>query len=522
MGVTAPFVSFADRIGEHAAAMPNKRAIVCDGRSISYADWHARASACAARLQDAGYEAGGDRRVGILSANDLDVAVVILACQISGIAVVPLPVLLTPDAQARMLRDANVRLLFHDADHADKAVAAAAQAGHAVTAVPIGPDADAARSRLDAWLKDAPSLRPVAIEPHWASDFIYSSGTTGAPKGIVQSYAARAAQSISLATIGVGENACLLNTVGLYSNFGMAGFMLCSWWGGTFFATRRFSADACVRLLAAEPVSVAWLAPATLLRIAEHAEFGAAVVGKPCVKLCAGAPLSAAQKRQVLESWPGPFYDLYGQTETGTITLLAMHDAPTEKLGSIGTLLPTAEVRIIDEEGVELPPGGEGEIAARTTTMMTGYHGRSDAEAVTYWTDGAGRRFVRTGDIGRLDADGYLWLCDRKKDMIISGGYNVFPADIESAFQEHPAVFEVAVIGCASAKWGETPVAFLTIRDGEAADPEALRAWINARVAPIQRVAAVKVLPALPNGTLGKVLKRELRDRYAGEIGMLP
>ncbi len=522
MDAADPFVSFGDRVRGHAASMPDKRAIVCDGRSISYAAWYARATACAGRLQAAGYEAGGGRRVGILSANDIDFAVVLLACQLVGIAVVPLPGLVTHETQARMLRDANVGMLFHDLEHAEQAVASSREAGHEVALIPIGAGASLADSLLDDWLAEAPSCRAVAIQPQWASDFIYSSGTTGIPKGIVQNYAARAAQSRSLASIGINEDVGLLNTVGLYSNFGIAGFMLACWWGGTFFAMRRFSADYCVRTLASEPVTVAWLAPATLLRIAEHPRFAQAVAGRPCIKLSAGAPLGVAQKRQVLDAWPGPFYDLYGQTETGTITLLAIHAAPIDKLGSIGTLLPTAAVSIIDDDGAELPRGSEGEIVARTTTMMTGYHHRDDAEAVAYWTDGVGRTFIRTGDVGRLDTDGYLWLCDRKKDMILSGGYNVFPADIEQAFQDHPAVFEVAVVGCPSTRWGESPVAFVTLRDGETADAGQLREWINRRVAPIQRVAAVKILTALPNGTMGKILKRELRERYAGELGTLP
>ncbi len=520
-GAAAPFVPFGARIRAHARSLPDKRAFVCDAAAISYADWYDRGQAVAARLQEAGFEPGGDRRVGIVSANDLDFAVVLLGCQLAGVAAVPLPGIVTPDALARMLRDADVRMLFHDADHGGRAVAAAGGAGHDIALVPIGPAAASAGSLLDGWLAGAPPFRPVAIQPDWASDFIYSSGTTGTPKGIVQSYAARAAQCVSLAHIGVDADVGLLNTVGLYANFGMVGFMLACWWGGTFFAMRKFSAETCVRVLATEAVTVAWVAPATLVRITQQAGFAEAVAGKPCVKLCAGAPLAVAQKREVLRAWPGPFYDLYGQTETGTITLLAMHTAPADKLGSVGTLLPTTAVSIIDDDGAALPPGEEGEIAARTTTMMTGYHARA-ADAVAYWTDAAGRKFVRTGDIGRLDDDGYLWLCDRKKDMIISGGYNVFPADIEQAFQDHPAVFEVAVVGCPSAKWGESPVAFLSLRDGADTDPEALRAWINGRVASIQRVAVVRILPALPNGTLGKILKRELRERYADEIGTLP
>ena len=150
-----------------------------------------------------------------------------------------------------------------------------------------------------------------------------------------------------------------------------------------------------------------------------------------------------------------------------------------------------------------------------------GFHQREEANASAFWRDGEGRLYIRTGDIGRLDRDGCLWLCDRRKDMIISGGYNIHPADIERAFDGHAAVFESAVVGYPSDRWGESPVASVTLRDGAAAGEDELRDWVNARLGSFQRVARVKLLPELPNGSMGKILKRELRDRYASEVGPL-
>jgi acyl-CoA synthetase (AMP-forming)/AMP-acid ligase II len=184
--------------------------------------------------------------------------------------------------------------------------------------------------------------------------------------------------------------------------------------------------------------------------------------------------------------------------------------------------LPGVDVRILDDEGHELDVGGEGEIAAHSATVMAGYHGQKESGSSTYWRDERGRRFVRTGDVGRLDDEGYLWLCDRKKDMIISGGYNIFPADIEKILADHPAVFEVAVIGCPSQKWGESPVAIATLHSEATASEEELRDWANARLGAIQRVAAVRVVPELPSGGMGKILKRQLRTAFTDAIGMLP
>jgi long-chain acyl-CoA synthetase len=244
--------------------------------------------------------------------------------------------------------------------------------------------------------------------------------------------------------------------------------------------------------------------------------------GKSFVKLCAGAPLSAAQKANVLATWQGAFWDLYGQTETGTLTLLALHSSPEEKFGSVGRALPSVVLRILDDAGNVMPEGEEGEIAGHSTTLMTGYHGQQAANEATLWKDGSGRLYIRTGDIGKIDAEGYLWLCDRKKDMIKSGGANVYPADIERTLQDHPAVLEAAVVGFESPRWGESPVAFLTLRNGAIATEEEIKTWVNSRVGPIQRVAAVKILTELPSGSMGKILKRQLRLTYANAVGPLP
>lgn len=522
------FVSFADRVLEHSEATPDQRAVVCDGQALTYGVLASKARRCAGRIQALGLKPGGAQRVGVLASNGLDFAVVVTACQLAGVPVVPLPVLVVSSAQAAMIEDSNVVVLFHDNDCAEKAHAVVDRlSGRAkLLLVAIGA-ADAltadASSLLDRWLDaEASPFTPVAVEDDWVSDLIYSSGTTGSPKGITQSHGGRKAQCVSLARLGLTNGAALVNTVGLYSNFGLSALLLALWWGGTYFMMRKFSGQAMADILLHEKIEMAWFAPATLIRTMEAAGFKEAVRGKPCSKLCAGAPLSQAEKQRVLDSWPGPFYEVYGQTETGTLTLFAMHSAPASKLGSVGTVLPTVSVRIIDDAGQVVPAGEEGEIVGHSTTLMSGYHEREEANASVHWRDEAGRLYVRTGDVGKLDSDGYLWLCDRKKDMIISGGYNVYPADIERAFHDHPAVFEVAVVGFASARWGETAVAFVVLGQDAETDEDELRAWVNSRVGAAQRVAAVKVLPDLPRGAMDKVLKRELRERFMGTIGLLP
>ena len=150
-----------------------------------------------------------------------------------------------------------------------------------------------------------------------------------------------------------------------------------------------------------------------------------------------------------------------------------------------------------------------------TPDLMGDYHGRAQGDSRIFWHDADGRRFKLTGDLGRLDVDGYLWLSGRAGETIISGGYNVYAVDIEAALSDHPAVLEVAVVGAPSRKWGETPVACVQLRDGAEADMEELKRWANARLGEVQRLAGVEVYAELPRGTLGKILKRQLREELA-------
>ena len=148
--------------------------------------------------------------------------------------------------------------------------------------------------------------------------------------------------------------------------------------------------------------------------------------------------------------------------------------------------------------------------------MMSGYHGRLDQTREAEWFDAEGRRYIRTGDVGRFDEDGFLVLMDRRKDMIISGGFNLYPKDLEAVLREHPAVEDAAVFGVPSVRWGETPVACVVLRPGAAVDLLALRTWANSRLGRTQRLAALMAVDELPRSTIGKVLKRELRERWLG------
>jgi acyl-CoA synthetase (AMP-forming)/AMP-acid ligase II len=182
------------------------------------------------------------------------------------------------------------------------------------------------------------------------------------------------------------------------------------------------------------------------------------------------------------------------------------------KLHTVGQPLASSDIRLINDAGVEVRAGEAGEVVGHSPAMMTGYHGQPEKTREAEWFDLTGKRFIRTGDIGRFDDDGFLTLLDRKKDMIISGGFNVYPSDLEAVLHAHEAVKDVAVVGVPSDLWGETPVAFVVRQLGADVREEELLQWANERLAKTQRLAKLLFVQELPRSPIGKVLKRELRD----------
>jgi acyl-CoA synthetase (AMP-forming)/AMP-acid ligase II len=214
-------------------------------------------------------------------------------------------------------------------------------------------------------------------------------------------------------------------------------------------------------------------------------------------------------KAEVVRRWPGALIEIYSMTEGGVVCLLHAHKYP-DKLHTVGQPAPGSEVFTIDEEGNRLPPGSIGELVGRSPTMMSGYQNQPEKTQEASWYDEEGNRWQRMGDIGRVDEDGFVELVGRAKDMIISGGFNIYPVDLEALLLQHPAVDEAAVIGMPSERWGETPVGFVTLK--AAADVEAILAETNAKLGKTQRLSALYAIDEMPRSHIGKLLKTELRD----------
>jgi acyl-CoA synthetase (AMP-forming)/AMP-acid ligase II len=277
----------------------------------------------------------------------------------------------------------------------------------------------------------------------------------------------------------------------------------------------KFAPEAFLALAERHRVTHAMLVPVQYQRLLACEDFGRRDLASFRMKLSTSAHFPAALKAQALDRWPGGLVEYYGMTEGGATCVLMAH-VDRAKLHTVGKPGTGVEVRFIDEAGHEVPRGEAGEIVGRSGAMMTGYHNRPRETAEAEWHDKEGRRYIRTGDVARMDEDGFVTLVDRRKDMIISGGFNIFPSDLEAVLRAHPEVRDVAVVGVPSERWGETPVAFVV--PARPIDAAALRDWANERLGKLQRLHAVQLLPELPRSAIGKVLKRELRDAYAGRL----
>jgi acyl-CoA synthetase (AMP-forming)/AMP-acid ligase II len=341
-------------------------------------------------------------------------------------------------------------------------------------------------------------------------NIIYSSGTTGDPKGIVHTHYVRAMYCTLFASAWrMTPESVVLHTGSIVFNGAFVTLMPTLFLGATYVLQLQFEAEKMIEAIERERATHIMLVPAQIIALLNSPRFSPEALASLEMILSLGAPLHLEHKQRLNEVLPGRFHELYGLTE-GFITVLDKNDYAA-KPQSVGAPLPFSQLRIIDPEGNDLPVGEVGEIVGRAPFMMPGYYKRPDLTARTI-VDG----WLFSGDLGYTDEDGFLYLVDRKKDLIISGGVNVYPRDIEEVAVRHPEIIEVAVFGASDPKWGETPVAAVVLRSGSEMDGEALKAWINERLeARYQRVSAVFIVEDFPRNVAGKTLKRTLRDTYA-------
>ena len=498
----------------HARYRPNHTAVVCEDSRLSFREFNARVNRLANVLLSLGVKKGS--KVATILPNCLALLDTYWAVAKIGAVVVPLSPLLRDKALAGLLQDSDTGTIIASPDFAEPLAAIKHElrnvpndrfflAGSRVSGFQnIFQDYDELTRQAS---EAEPSKTEIADDDIY--NIIYSSGTTGSPKGIVLTHYIRALYcTLFASTFRMSPESIVLHSGSIVFNGSFLTLMPAMYLGATYILHKSFDLGKFMETVERERVTHIMMVPSQIVALLGSQQFSAEALKSLEMSGTVGAPLHLEHKEKLNRCLPGRFYELYGLTE-GFMTVLDKNHY-TSKPNSVGPPQPFFEIRIINEQGHDAPPGEIGEIVGRGPALMPGYYKRPDLTAQAI-VDG----WLHTGDLGYLDEDGFLYLVDRKKDMIISGGTNVFPKDIEEIIVQHPAVREVAVFGIPSENWGETPLAAVILHQPGSVTPEFLHDWINERVdAKNQRISAVVIMEDFPRSTAGKTLKRILREPY--------
>jgi len=503
--------TYLELINRGARHYPDRTAIVFGERSLSFADVDGLSSRLANALRARGAERGS--RVALLLNNGLYSVPVDFACVKAGINRIPLNARLSAGEHAHMLRETGCSLLVFGADLMERAGALKAELPELDC---LGLDARIEQGAdLVAEAAAQPSTAPdVSVSPDDVILTLFTSGTTGTLKAAQHTQASYAGvcKNVLMNLLAVQHDDAMLHAASLIHASGV--FVLPFWIrGARTVIMPAFEPGAFLQLVESERITAVNMVPTMLQMLINHPDFASTDVSALRQVIYGASPMPRPVIEQAMALWGRErFWQYYGQTECPlTIAVLRPEDHHGELLGACGKPSVDVEIRLVNEAGHDVPCGEPGEIAVRGPSMMAGYHNAPQLNAETFMADG----WLRTRDVGVFDDRGFLHLKDRTSDMIITGGYNVYPREIEDVLSAHPAVAECSVVGIKDPKWVEAVTAAVALKADTEASEQELIDFVAERVASYKKPRRVVFVDAVPKTAVGKLNRKALRDRLA-------
>jgi acyl-CoA synthetase (AMP-forming)/AMP-acid ligase II len=507
--------TLADMLDNNAWKYPDETAFVWGERHITHAQFHERVSRLASALRGLGLKR--QDRVGILSQNRLEFQEVYGACEISGFVCATVNWRLAIPEMVYIINDGAPKVLVFEADYAETIAAMKDQLKTVEHFICLDGNSDFALDYEDLLNSGDAAGVPFRPKPEDIAFLIYTSGTTGRPKGVMLGQGGQVAAAEVLGFDQRNSPADRLLIMMPLFHIGAKIIQLAQHWrAGTVVVQKGFDPKAVLTCIERERITVTHMAPTMIQTLLDSPEVGTTDTSSLRMIVYAAAPMPIPVLKRGLKLFGPVFQQQFGQTEGIGTTLLAHQHRPDgtdrdrEILTSVGQASPRVDVRVVGEHGEDLPTGQVGEILLTSPGVMMGYWNNTAATLETL-RDG----WVHTGDMGRLDAEGFLYLVDRKKDMIISGGENIYSREVEEALVTHDAVSEVAVIGAPDAKWGEAVMAIVVLRPGNSATAAQLIEHCRTLIASYKKPRHVVFVDEIAKLPSGKVDKVRLRSLYA-------
>jgi acyl-CoA synthetase (AMP-forming)/AMP-acid ligase II len=494
----------------HAKNKPNEIAVTYYDETRTYKDLYERVNGLANSLIQLGVRKGD--HVALYMKNRLEMMEILYAISAAGAVAVPINYMVEGKDLQQLINDSDACIAFVEAEKLDayEEVIMNFVTLQKATTIIVGK-----RSLAPAYLqyehlvlsgsKESPD---VMVQSDDVAAILYSSGTTSLPKGIIITQGNEIYRAFRTAIEwNINYDDTVLITVPIYHSVGHLYIFYLGLLGCKIVITRDFDAEQTLKIIQDEQVTLSFFVPTQYILMLQVSSFEQYNLSSLRLLVSAAAPLAEATKQQILGKFKCDLTEFLGTTEAGPETSLRPKDV-LRKTASVGKQADFVELRLVDEDGNDVAVDQEGEFAVRGAALFSGYFKRPEETDKTMLPGG----WHRTGDMGKLDNEGFYYLLDRKKDMIISGGVNIYPKDIEEILYTHSAVLEAAVIGVPDGKWGEKVKAFVVLKDEEEADRLQLIEYCNERLAKYQHIKELEIISSLPRNPSGKILKRELRS----------